>query len=154
MTGAVKEILDLAAKDQPEVEFETVAYPSAVDALEALKQGEVDCMFPAAFSATDGENGGYMMTDPVIQTEMYAVVRKAEHVRVLSQKGMTVALNSQNPNHSVFLANHYPKWKAVKAEGESACLKLVESGAADCTLVSRYRAFRRDDLRRNRTWRP
>lgn len=149
MTGALSEILVQAAKDQPEVEFETVACPSAVDALEALKRGEVDCMFPAAFSATDGENGGYMMTDPVIQTEMYAVVRKAEHVRVLPQEGMTVALNSQNPNHSVFLANHYPKWKVVKAEGESACLKLVESGATDCTLVSRYRAFRRDDLHRN-----
>ena len=49
LTGALKDYLEDASAcfKNTELAFEPTAYPSAAAAIEALKNGEVDCMFPS-----------------------------------------------------------------------------------------------------------
>ena len=46
MTGALKDYLELVSKEMKNarIEFEAIAYPTAQEAIDAMKVGEVDCM--------------------------------------------------------------------------------------------------------------
>ncbi|MBQ1471754.1 MAG: EAL domain-containing protein, partial [Eubacterium sp.] len=151
LTGALKECLDLASSvgGETKVEFEPVSYPSTEEVLDALESGEVDTVFPIGISASDGEDNGIVMTRPLLNTEMYAVVRKSDHINVLPKKNFRVAINEGNPNLTVFVERNFPNWEIVPEKKEQDCLKAVESGEVDTTLLNRYRALRSDDLPQN-----
>lgn len=57
LIGALKDYLFYASEGMLNVklEFEAIAYPTAAEAMEALKKGEIDCMFPANFSDYEAE---------------------------------------------------------------------------------------------------
>ena len=57
LTGALKDYLDYAstALENAQIDFEAVSYPTAAAAIEALKNGEVDCMFPANLTEYESE---------------------------------------------------------------------------------------------------
>ena len=58
LTGALKDYLEDATECvmNAQLRFETRGYATAEDAMEALKRGEVDCMFPANLSVGDGDD--------------------------------------------------------------------------------------------------
>ena len=79
LTGALEAFLSLASRSlqNAQIVFEAVPFSSTTDALEALKRGEIDCVFPVNFSAYDAEEMDVLTTVPLMQSEMYAVVRSA-----------------------------------------------------------------------------
>ena len=141
LTGALKDYLNLASDclKNAKLEFEAIAYPTASKALEALKAGEVDCMFPANFSVYDGEKNNLFMTAPIIKTEIVAVVPESEQKNFLKNENIKVAVNKGNPNYDLFLKDNYPDWQAVYFENTEDCLKGINEGKADCLLISNYR---------------
>ena len=46
--------------------------------MEALKNGEVDCMFPINLTPYDGEMRDVLITPAIMSTDMSAVVSKSE----------------------------------------------------------------------------
>ncbi len=141
MTGALKEFLSLASHcvRNAEIPFETVAFPSTADALEALKRGEIDCVFPVNFSVYDAEEMDLLTTIPLMQCEMYAVVRSAG-LRDFTMDGeVRVAVNEGNPSYEAFLMEHFPDWERALFPDTAACLKAVAERKADCILVGNYR---------------
>ena len=141
LTGALKDFLDYAstAFENANPTFETVAFPTASAALEALKNGEVDCMFPANMTAYDAEELGVLMTTPLMRTEMDAVVRASEQKEFLLKKDVTVAVNEGNTNYDIFLADNFPTWKRAYFVNTPAGLDAVAAGEADCVIISNYR---------------
>ena len=99
LTGALKDYLDYAsgALSNANPEFEAVAFPTAADALEALKNGEIDCMFPANLADYDGELQGIVMSPSLMRTEMRAVVREEDKQDFLRRAQIRVAVNRGNP---------------------------------------------------------
>ena len=141
LTGALKDYL-AAASDcvtNAHLDFEATAFPTAAAALEALKRGEVDCVFPANLSSYDGEVMEIVMTPPLMRTEMYAVVRQNDQDIFGSKDHVIVAVNEGNPNYTSFLQDHYPNWRVVYYQTTADCLKAVSQGVADCVLISSYR---------------
>ncbi|MCR4909008.1 MAG: EAL domain-containing protein [Lachnospiraceae bacterium] len=141
LTGVLKDYLLLASDCIPNVhlEFRDICYPTAEEAMEAMKGGEVDCVFPANLSGYEAEEQGMVMTPPLLDTEMYAVVR-IKDPKIFSKNGQVIAaVNEGNPNYDAFLAEHFPKWKKAYYADSEACLKAVASGAADCLIISNYR---------------
>ena len=56
LTGALKDYLEFASTSlDTNIEFEPVSYPTVSEAIEAMKEGEIDCVFPANFTANDAE---------------------------------------------------------------------------------------------------
>lgn len=141
LTGALKDYLEYAQESiiNASVRFEATAYPTAQDAIEALRRGEVDCVFPANLSAGDGENLGLFITPSLMRTDVFAVVRQADRQRFLQQKYVVAAVNEGNPNYESCLHDSFPGWRYVVYPTTSDCLKAVSQGVADCVLISSYR---------------
>ncbi len=141
LTGALKDYLTLASISIKNefISFEAVSYPTSADAIEALKNGEVDCMFPANLTDYEGEESGIMMSPPLMNTEMMAVVREAEQQSFVHLERVRVAANEGNPNYDRFVEDHYPGWQIEHYQDTPKCLDAVAAGDADCILISNYR---------------
>ncbi len=141
LTGALKDYLDFASGslENAHLDFEAIAYPTAAAALEALQNGEIDCMFPANLTSFDGENMGLSMTPALMRTEMDAVVRASEQKEFIRKPHVIVAVNEGNTNYDMFLADHYPDWQRAYFPDTPTGLDAVARGDADCVIISNYR---------------
>lgn len=141
LTGALKDYLEYAssALENAHLNFVSTVYPTAAAAIEALKNNEVDCVFPANLSDYDGELLGLSMTPTIMRTEMDAVVRASEQKEFIKKKQVTVAVNEGNTNYDMFLADHYPAWDRTYFKDTPAGLEAVAAGEADCVIISNYR---------------
>lgn len=141
LTGALKDYLEYAStvlKDA-HVDFETIAYSTASDALEAMKRGEVDCVFPANLTDYDSEVMDIVMSPLVMRTEMDAVVRAAEQKEFIRKQDVTVAVNEGNTNYDLWLSENFPTWNRKYYKDTPTGLEAVASGDADCVVISNYR---------------
>ena len=141
LTGALKDYLDYAADalENAHVDFEAKVYPTAAAALEALKNGELDCVFPANLTVSDAEELGVVMTPALMRTEMDAVVRASEQKEFIRKQDVVVAVNEGNTNYDMFLADHYPGWRRAYFKDTPTGLEAVAAGRADCVIISNYR---------------
>ena len=141
LTGALKDFLALASHSMQNVEigFEAVAYPTTEDALEAMDKGEIDCVFPVNLSLYDAEELGVLITNSLMLSEMYAVVRSASLRDFALDGAVRAAVNEGNPSYESFLMDHFPDWSRVYCKDIGACLKAVAEGKADCVIVGNYR---------------
>ncbi|MBO4452663.1 MAG: transporter substrate-binding domain-containing protein [Clostridia bacterium] len=141
LTGALKDYLEYAETclENAELDFEAIAFPTAAAAMEALKKGEIDCVFPANFTDHDSEAAGLVMSPPIMRTEMDAVVRASEQKEFVKKQDVVVAVNEGNPNYDLFLEQHYPGWSTIHYVDTPTCLDAVAAGEADCVIISNYR---------------
>ena len=141
LAGALREFLDIASTimHNATIEFEPVAYPSVSDAMDALKRGEVDCVFPVNITEHYAEELGVLSTPTVMHADVYAIVRAAEQKSFLSKTDVKTAVNKGNRNYEIFLEYNYPDWQTVYFDDTTTCLREVALGAADCMLLSSYR---------------
>ena len=144
LTGALKEYLAYAEHSQKNgtLRFETRAFASTEDALKALENHEIDCVFPLSISTYDGEQRGIVITDPLVSSEMYATVRTADHQGIERDAGIKVALVSGNPSYETFVRDYFPNWKILTYNDGESAFRAIASGQADCVLVSNYRLSR------------
>ena len=141
LTGALKDFLDVASDclENARLEFEPVAFSTAGDAMEALKDGKVDCVFPVNLTDYDGELQGVFITPALMRTDMAAVIREADAASFTKKERVAVAVNVGNPNYEMFLLDHFPQWRAVFFEDTPSCLRAIADEQADCLLISSYR---------------
>ena len=141
LTGALKDYLASAsaALENARPVFEAVCFPTAADAMEALKDGRIDCMFPANLTDYDGEMAGVALTAPLMRTEMDAVIREEDKQTFLRSNQVRVGVNRGNPNYEYFLRDHFPGWTPVYYSSTPECLDQVAVRNADCIIVSNYR---------------
>ncbi len=148
LTGALSDFLQFAetCERNAQLSFETRPYDTMEEALQAMTNGEVDCLFPINLSAYDGEQLGIIITDPYVSTEMYAAVRTADGRGVSKESGMIVALVKGSPNFDTFLMDCFPNWQPQYYDSGEAAFRAVGQGEADCALVSNYRLNRTSAL--------
>ena len=148
LTGTLLDFLSFAetCEKNARLSFETRPFGTTEAALQALADGEIDCVFPLSLSAYDGEQRGVIITDPLVSTEMFAAVRTADHLGVSPEREMLVAVIKDNPNYETFLMDCFPNWKPVSYEDGTAALQAVAAGEADCALISNYRLDRMSAL--------
>ena len=148
LTGALKEFLSLASHSvqNAEITFEALPFATTEDALEALRNDEIDCVFPVNFSVSDAEELDVLTTDSLMQCEMYAVVRPAALGEFSMDGPVRVAVNEGNPSYESFLMDHFPNWERVYVSDIGACLKAVAEKKADCVLIGNYRTNSIADL--------
>ncbi|MBR5909504.1 MAG: diguanylate cyclase, partial [Schwartzia sp.] len=141
LTGALKDYLAVASGylKNAHLDFEAKAFPTTASALEALKRGEVDCVFPANLGSFDGETMRIFMTPPLMRSEIYAVVRQTDQNIFAKRDHVIVAVNEGNPNYEVCLLENFPGWRKVYYANTADCLEAVSKGVADCVLISSYR---------------
>ena len=148
LTGTLADFLAFAetCEKNAVLNFDAQAFNTTEEALQALSEGEIDCVFPLSLSSYDGEKLGVIITDPLVTTEMYATVRTADRQGVSHDEEMSVAVIKGNPNYETFLMDNFPNWKLVYYDDGTAAYQAVASGEVDCGLVSNYRISQISDL--------
>ena len=141
LTGALKDYLAYASTcfENGTIEFEPICYPTAADAMEALINGEIDCMFPSNITDYDGEELGIALSPSLMRTEMDAVVREADQKEFIRKEHVIVAVNEGNPNYEKWLMDHYPAWEIKYYPDTPTALEGIAKGEADCIVISNYR---------------
>ena len=141
LIGALKDYLDFASSafENANLDFETISFPSAAAAMEALKNGEIDCMFPANLIASDAEADDLVMTPALMTTEMDAVVRESDQKDFVRRDTVTVAVNEGNTNYERFLLDHFPGWQIHYYKDTPTGLQAIADGKTDCVIISNYR---------------
>ena len=141
LTGALKDYLNVASDclENAYLDFEPVCFPTSADAMDALKSGDVDCVFPANLTDYDGETRGVFITPALMRTDMSAVIRESDQKTFTKKDRVTVAVNAGNPNYDMFLLDHFPDWRSIYYSDTPECLRAVADGQADCLLISNYR---------------
>jgi len=141
LTGALKNYLDQAADclGNAHIDFETVGFSTSQAAMEALRKGEIDCMFPSNLSIADGEEMGFIITPPIMKTETYALVRKSDQKAFAGKENIVTAIEKGNHNYLSIVKDHFSDWKIVEYSDIQACMRAVSKGEADCVLISNYR---------------
>ena len=141
LTGALKDYLAHAENNlrSTDVRFEAVPYSSVETALEAMKAGEIDCVFPVYLSSYDADEMGVRLTNPAMKTEMNACFRTSESQSISRDSTITFAVTDESLNIDTFIMNQYPASERKVFESSKACYEAAASGDADCVLVSNYR---------------
>ena len=141
LKGVIKDYLEIAANCMPNIhiDFKAIAYPTSKDAMQALRDGEIDCMFPANLSGYEAEENGVVMSPAIMDTEIYAVVRKKDPNIFKEDRKIKVAVNEGNPNYDAILSEYFPEWERGYYKDTNSCLKAISKETADCLLISNYR---------------
>ena len=144
LTGALKDYLEIASSSvkNAKLYFDPVPYPNMDVALEALKNGEIDCIFPVNFSDYDGEKADVFVTSPPMHSEMFAVVRKEDRKKYSLKEIDSVACVKGNHYHENFTKKYFPNWEVKFFDKPEDRYQAVASGEADCLLVTLYRLNR------------
>jgi EAL domain-containing protein (putative c-di-GMP-specific phosphodiesterase class I)/GGDEF domain-containing protein/ABC-type amino acid transport substrate-binding protein len=148
LTGFLADYLEFAqtAEKNAQLSFDTTAFATTGDALQALERGEIDCIFPLNLSSYDGEKYGVIITDPLVSTEMYAVVRTSDGQGISRDRELTVAVIHDNPNYNTFQMDYFPSWEIAYYDNTESAFQAVADGKADAGLVSNYRISLVSDL--------
>lgn len=141
LIGALKDFLDYSSDvmENAKLDFEALAYPTATEAIEALRRGEVDCVFPANMTPYDAETLDIVMTPAIMKTEMDAIVRSTDAKDFFQKPEIYVCVNEGNTNYEIFLKEHFPEWQVHYYPDTNAGLKAISKGESDCVIVSNYR---------------
>jgi len=141
LTGALKDYLEMASASvkNAKLTFEPVPFPDIKSASDALRKGEVDCLFPVSYTDYEAERAGILVTDPSMHAEMYAVIRKDNKKNYSLNDIQSVTHVRGYHYHESFLKRYFPKWKVVLLDRPEERFRAVASGEADCFLSTSYR---------------
>lgn len=141
LTGALKDYLDSASGAflNADIKFEPVCYPTSGAALDALGNGEIDCVFPANLTEYDAEEMDLAISPMIMHSEMLVIVKPSKKKDILKLQDVTVAINEGDTNYDMFLPECFPTWKKEYFKNTSAGIDAVADGKVDCILVSNYR---------------
>ena len=148
MTGALKDYLAHAANHlrSYNIQFETVPFASTADAMNALKAGRIDCVFPVNLSSHDSRAMDVRVTSPAMKTEMNAVMRDSGQQSLSRDSSITFAIHADDLNIETFIKDEYPSSGMKSFADGQACFEAVASGKADCILVSAYRMSAAEEI--------
>jgi len=142
LTGALKDYLARAENIFPitRIHFQAKAYPAVSDALQALKRGEIDCVFPVSMSLHQAEQTGIMVSNVAMRSQVFMVMRPDhQDAHLDSSNTATVSILKGNHNGRAFLKENYPFWKAASCDNPESCIDEVAAGLVDAFLVDSYR---------------
>ena len=109
------------------------------DAMQALKNGEIYCLFPANYSVYEAEQKGVFLTLSLTQSTLYTLVRSDEKRSFTPSDNIITAVEKDNLNYDSILLDYYPNWQRLECDDVQDCLNAVYDGRADCFLISSYR---------------
>ncbi len=141
LTGALKNFLTHASNSlkNSQLQFEAYPYSSTDAALEAMRNGEIDCVFPVNLSSDYCETHGLLTINPIMQTEMNVLTRAADRPDISGGRELTVVINQGNINFETFIMDNIPDRKILTRADSGDCLRAVASREADCALDCDYR---------------
>jgi len=113
---------------------ETTRYQNVELMIEALKDGEVDMIFPVSNNLWAAEDVGIRVSDAVSEIAATIVFEGKYDESVFD----TIAFTNSSPIQRVILKIYYPDSNSLLVDSVDDCIDAVLSGEATSTIVNRY----------------
>ncbi len=141
VVGLLQEFMEQAADSMQnaKVQFEAHEYTTTREAIQALKRGEVDIVFPVYYSDYDAEKSNLLVTAGFGENRYLALTRQAnvDNFNVQGENKVAVVRDDDAPE--TILRNHFPEWTCKRYKSPLACVRAISKGEVDCMIVSDYR---------------
>ncbi|MGN0427437.1 MAG: response regulator [Agathobacter sp.] len=146
LIGALAEYINFAntCMENRTIEFEAVPFDNICQEMEALKNHEVDVIFPLNRNLYYAEENALMFSDTVLTTPMAAVT--TDHLFNESEVH-TVAFLKDNIALKLYLTNNYPDWEMIECTDPQEPEQLVRKGRADCFITSAHKVNNYYDIK-------
>ncbi|MBQ9009944.1 MAG: transporter substrate-binding domain-containing protein, partial [Clostridia bacterium] len=143
LTGALKDYLVHAESSlrSARIHFETFPYETTEKAIEALKAGEIDCVFPVYLNSYDAEQMGIRLTNAAMKTELNVVMPVSDIQGLSKDSHLVIAGREGDLNLDTFVKDRFPESRVDRYDSGEAVLSAVRAGKADCAILSNYRIF-------------
>lgn len=138
--GLFTNVLDAIVKTLPgnwSPHLEMKGFVSQADLYNALKNEEVDMVFPAGGDVWYAEQEGYLSSNAVVSTSMSLVFSSREGYSGSVSK---IAVNKNNLLQRDYTLAYFPATQIVECDNIEDCLNAVKSGEATSTIVNGLRA--------------
>ncbi|MCR5746882.1 MAG: transporter substrate-binding domain-containing protein [Lachnospiraceae bacterium] len=139
VTGVMTDIFrewqeQLGLEGQLEVEY--VSYSVYSDMLKALREGDIDVVFPVTDNIWVSEQEGIVQTNNLLESSVY-LIYKGEYT---DESTKVIALSSHSPFQRTYAVVNYPESEILVTDNAKSCLDAVNYGAATCTFFNSGRA--------------
>lgn len=135
--GALKTFVDLVNEqfDEDFLKVEAVPYATVEASMEALKNGEVDAVFPIYQSLDEAERIHVLLTEEIVKSPMTAIISSKDFDEFANNR---VAIAEGFIDIEWYVREQYPNWTIVPYESFEECVEAVSKKEADCTVESTY----------------
>ncbi|MCR5030593.1 MAG: transporter substrate-binding domain-containing protein [Selenomonadaceae bacterium] len=142
VSGALKDYLTHAMNglQNSNIRFEATPYPTVEAALEAMKTGDIDCIFPVNLSSYESDTLDIRLTNPAMNMEMHVIMRASDDQVLSRNSRITFAITKGNINIETFIKDYYPLCQVNHYPDLQSCFEAIASGKADCTLVNHFKS--------------
>lgn len=140
VTGLIADIIpDLFAAlpgqaYKPELVYK--GFSSHEEMIEALKQGEVDVVFPVGGQIPYAEKMRYQQSSCVVQSGMDLVYAAGDEKDITEK----MAVNKDNELQYYYVAANFPDAQILLCNNIEECIKAVRTGEADSTVINVLRS--------------
>ena len=137
VTGVLSDVID-SMKNEPELKnlsIEAVVYPSVEELYAALKNKEIQAMFPVFDDAWYAGQIDMRVSTQVVSTAM-DVIFSGEYTEDIYEE---IAVAKHSMYQMGYVQKYYPDSKLVYVDSLEECIDAVKDGRASATILSRYR---------------
>ena len=138
-TGLVSDLIpDMfdALPDDYEPDIIYRGYNSQNEMVEALKNGDVDMIFPVSSEAWYAEQEGYQESTNVVTSPIDLAYREPYTDKVTTK----IAVNKNNQLQYYYTVQNYPDAEIIQYDSIEECIKALKSGEVGSTILSARRA--------------
>ena len=127
-------LLNLNLEDSVKIQY--LGYDDATEMEKGLFQGKVDAIFPVTDHVWFLEQAGVFQSKQVISSTPELVYKG----NLKNLKSDIIAVNSHNKVQTEYTMTYYPDSHIIYYDSIDGCLKAVENGSADSTILAGLRA--------------
>ena len=120
----------------PEIAY--VSYENQGDMIRAMKNHEVDMVFPVGGDLLYAEQNGYQQSSVLMKAAVDLVYAEPYD----ASKTNRIAVNRNNILQKEYSEINYPQAELVECDSAEACIRAVRNGQADSSLIEAIRAVK------------
>lgn len=132
MTGLIRDVVDDFEKNI-KLKFEATGYDSTLEMIDALKTGQVDCIYPVMDNVWFSEQMGYMQTTPLTQERM-ALIFKGKYKSIPEYK--KIGYTKGAPVQQIYLIEHELGEELVGYNSDAETVAAIQRGEVDCMIMN------------------
>lgn len=112
--------------------IKTVPYSSMEELKRDLAEGELQMIYPVHRSFWKAEEEGFLLSDSLEELQMSVVYKEVSQ----EQRYDSIAITSNDPFQESYVTTNYPKAQLIYYPNLEECVRAVDLGRANCTMIS------------------
>ncbi len=141
VTGVIKDILEelfnvLPGDYKPEIVYQS--FDNQEKMIEALKNNEIDMVFPVGEETNYAEKNGFQQSTAIMNSAIDLVYTG----KYSEEKNSRIAVNENNQLQYYYTIEHFPEADIILCDSTEECIRKVKKGEASSTVMDALRSVK------------